>query len=51
LVGGVAKTSTVNNVNLIEAARREIDTNSPETVELVEYLLRRNAHQIVSKTN
>jgi poly [ADP-ribose] polymerase len=48
-VGGNAK--VIQSSNLVEIAKREINSNSPETLALIERLAAANVHNIVSQTS
>ncbi len=50
LAGSTAKVQTVQHHNLAEVAKKQISTNSPLVLKLVEYLSQVNVHQILAAT-
>jgi poly [ADP-ribose] polymerase len=50
VLAGTVAAKTVQNNNLSEIAKRQIQTNSPETVKLVDILIKENVHNITSAT-
>jgi len=51
VLGGTVSMKTAQNHNLSEIAKKQIQTNSPETQKLVEMLIRENTHNILSATS
>ncbi len=50
LEGTTSSTKFVQSANLVEIAKREINSNSPETIALIERLVQANIHNITSHT-